>query len=551
MLRHLKIKNYALIEHLSIDFQSGMTVITGETGAGKSIMLDALGLLAGKRADISALMDKSQKCIIEAEFDTNSNWFTEFFSSNDLDIQPVSIIRREISSTGVSRSFINDTPVNLTHLKSVGEQLIDIHSQHQTLVLNDSVFKFNFIDSIASNKELLNDYQLCYKRYTQCKNDLSALLQNEAQAKKDKDYVEFLFHEIAELKLKEGETIELENEASILRNSQAISQVFASAIHHLIEDEESISSRLLKVKNELLSIAKLNAAYQTLADRIQSTYVELKDIAAECTHELEAIPNDASRLDFVEERLSLIYKLFKKHALQTDAEIIALANELDEKLQRIDSYDEQILQLKNELVELESQLESLAQQLTASRQKHAESIVKSIKENLILLGMPSAEFVVDISLANQYNEFGKNQLSLLFSANKGSEVKELTKVASGGEMSRLMLCIKFLLAKKSSLPTIIFDEIDTGVSGDIAQKMAAMMHDMAQTMQLITITHLAQIAAKGEFHLHVIKEENESKTVSKMIAIQGEHRIVEIAKMLSNSNPGKAAIENAKELLKA
>jgi DNA repair protein RecN (Recombination protein N) len=237
--------------------------------------------------------------------------------------------------------------------------------------------------------------------------------------------------------------------------------------------------------------------------------------------------------------------------VQTDAEIIALANELDEKLQRIDSYDEQIQQLKNELVELESQLESLAHQLTTSRQKHAESIVKSIKENLILLGMPSAEFVVDISLANQYNEFGKNQLSLLFSANKGSEVKELTKVASGGEMSRLMLCIKFLLAKKSSLPTIIFDEIDTGVSGDIAQKMAAMMHDMAQTMQLITITHLAQIAAKGEFHLHVIKEENESKTVSKMIAIQGEHRIVEIAKMLSNSNPGKAAIENAKELLKA
>lgn len=551
MLRHLKIKNYALIENLSIDFQSGMTVITGETGAGKSIMLDALGLLAGKRADTSALLDKNQKCIIEAVFDTNQKWFNHFFKVNELDILPVSIIRREISSSGTSRSFINDTPVNLTQLKLAGEQLIDIHSQHQTLVLNDSAFKFNFVDAIADNQKLLETYQVKFKHYQQLNSELQNLLQSEQQSKKDKDYFEFLFSEIAELKLKDGETIELENEAKILSNSQNISHVFATAVSALSEDDENISSKLLKVKNDLQGISKLNSNYEALAERLMSAYVELKDITNECSNELDSIPNDTNRLAFIEERLSLIYKLYKKHGVHSDHEILAIANDLDAKLQRIENFDNEIVKLRNEIAEIHQSLSIDAIELSSKRNICAKNIVQKIKDNLSLLGMPSAEFIIEVVESNDFNEYGKNQISFLFSANKGSEAKELTKVASGGEMSRLMLCVKFLLAQKSSLPTIIFDEIDTGVSGDIAQKMAMMMQGMAKNMQLITITHLAQIAAKGQYHLHVVKEELQDKTISKMLEINGESRITEIAKMLSNSTPGKAAIENAKELLKA
>ena len=549
MLRHLKIKNYALIENLSIDFQSGMTVITGETGAGKSIMLDALGLLAGKRADTSALLDKNQKCIIEAVFDTNQKWFNYFFKENELDILPVSIIRREISSSGTSRSFINDTPVNLAQLKLLGEQLIDIHSQHQTLVLNDSVFKFNFVDAIADNQKLLEAYQTKFKHYQQLNSELQNLLQSEQQSKKDKDYFEFLFSEIAELKLKDGETIELENEAKILSNSQNISHVFATAVSALSEDDENISSKLLKVKNDLQGISKLNSNYEALAERLMSAYVELKDITNECSSELDSIPNDANRLAFIEERLSLIYKLYKKHGVHSDHEILAIANDLDTKLQRIGNFDDDIVKLRNEISELHQALTIDATELGSNRNICAKNIVQKIKDNLSLLGMPSAEFIIEVVESNDFNEYGKNQISFLFSANKGSEAKELTRVASGGEMSRLMLCVKFLLAQKSSLPTIIFDEIDTGVSGLVANKVATVLDKLAKGHQIIAITHLPQIASRGSHHINVYKSTENKVTTTHLKLLHQADREIEIARMISGETITPASLTSARELL--
>jgi len=549
MLRHLKIENYALINKLNIDLQSGMTVITGETGAGKSILLDALGLLTGKRADTSVLQNASKKCIVEAQFDTEGDWFTAFFSNNDLDNQTSSIIRREISSTGTSRAFVNDTPVNLQQLKEIGAQLVDIHSQHQTLTLSDAIFKYKFIDTLAENIDLQIDYRKDFKLYKNLQNQLSTLLENEQQAKKDKDYYDFLLNEILEIKLKEGETETLEAEQKLLSNSQNILQILSNASIHLGGNEENIISKINKLKLEMNSISSLNKNFEAFNDRLQSLYVELKDLCAEIESEQEEINNDPTRLQFVEERLSAIFRLFKKHSVSSDAELLKIANDFDDKLLSISNYDGQIEKLKSEIEKIEKKLISRAIELTKKRNSISPIISKHIKQNLAQLGMPDALFIVDIQSSKTLTEYGSDDINFLFTANKGSEAKELSKVASGGEMSRLMLCIKAMLVEKTSLPTIIFDEIDTGVSGDIALKMGNIMFAMAEKMQLLTITHLAQIAAKGQHHLHVIKEVVDDKTNSNILEISDEKRIQEIAKMLSSANPTKAAVENAKELL--
>ena len=549
MLCHLKIENYALINKLNIDLNDGMTVITGETGAGKSILLDALGLLTGNRADTGVLQNKNNKCIVEAQFDTEGEWFKKFFDDHDLDNQSKSIIRREISNSGSSRAFINDTPVNLSQLKEIGAQLVDIHSQHQTLTLSEAFFKYKFIDTISVNIEKHSEYKIAFKKFKNLQSQLNTLLENEQQAKKDKDYYEFLLNEILEVKLKSGETEKLETEQKLLSNSQNILQVLANASNVLGEKDENIISQISKLKLEMNSIAGLNKSFESFNERFQSLYVELKDLCSEIEAEQEEINNDPGSLQYVDERLSAIFRLFKKHNIQTETQLLKIGDEFDDKLQSISNYDEQIEKLKSEIVKLEKSLVVQANELTKKRKAAATSISKNIKQNLGQLGMPDAEFIVDIQTTTTLNEFGNNEITFLFTANKGSLPKDLSKVASGGEMSRLMLCIKAMLVEKTALPTIIFDEIDTGVSGDIALKMGNIMFAMAQRMQLLTITHLAQIAAKGQHHLHVVKEVIDDKTNSNIIEIKEETRIQEIAKMLSSANPTKAAVENAKELL--
>jgi len=549
MLHNLRIENYALINKLNVELNTGMTVITGETGAGKSILLDALSLLTGQRADISVLQDPSKKCVVEAHFDTSSDWFSKFFSEHNLDAQNISIVRREIASSGTSRAFINDTPVNLSQLKEFGAQLVDIHSQHQTLTLSDSFFKFNFIDVIAENTELVKQYKIDFRTFKTLQLQLSNLLDNEQQAKKDKDYFDFLLNELLEIKLKAGEVFVLENEQKLLSNSLNILQVLSSATNQLINADENITTGLNKIKNELLSITSLNGEYQQFYERISSLYIELKDVGNDIEIAQNNVSNNPERLIFVDERLSSIYRLFKKHNVLTDEDLLNIANELDNKLLLISNYDDEINKLKLTIEKAETSLLEKAKKLSAQRIRVVKSAEKNIKNNLLQLGMPDALFIIDIKEIETLTEYGNNEIVFLFSANKGSVPKEISKVASGGEMSRLMLCLKSLLANKTALQTIIFDEIDTGVSGDVAQKMANIMLEMAKEMQLITITHLAQIASKGQHHLHVIKEVVNSKTNSKIIEIKGEERVSEIAKMLSNANPTKAAIDNAKDLL--
>jgi DNA repair protein RecN (Recombination protein N) len=550
MLKHLSVQNYALIDRLEVDLASGLTIITGETGAGKSILLGALGLITGSRADTQALQDKTKKCIIEASFQIKDYSLKDFFSEQELDYEAVTTIRREINPEGKSRAFINDTPVTLNQLKELGERLIDIHSQHQTLSLNGADFQLSVVDAFANQEELLLAYKDEYKAFKSYEKQLAELVEKELQAKKDLDYYQFQFNELEEADLKTAEQAAMEQELETLNSAEEIKLNLSKASFGLAGGEQNLLSSLNEIKLLLHSMSKFKPEIEELSNRINSSYIELKDISNELDALEQEIVYDPKQIELLNDKLDAIYRLQQKHQVKTVEELIRIKNDLSNKLLEFSSLETEIEKVKTLLDKLNKGLATKSKSISDNRKKIIPKIEKEIAALLSSLSMPNAQLKINQSQLDTFSSSGIDKINFMFSANKGSEFKELNKVASGGELSRLMLSIKSLIAQLTALPTIIFDEIDTGVSGDVADKVGSIMNTMASKMQVITITHLPQIASKGNSHLFVYKEDKNNKTYSNIKKLSAEERVLEIAKMLSTGNPTAAAISNAKELLK-
>ena len=550
MLQHLSVQNYALIDQLEIDFSSGLTIITGETGAGKSILLGALGLVAGNRADAQALQDKGKKCVIEAVFNIKEYALKPFFDSQELDYEVTTTIRREINPEGKSRAFINDTPVTLSQLKELAERLIDIHSQHQTLTLNGNEFQLSVVDAFAGHGDLLKHYQSDFKQFKQIEKALHELVGREAQAKKDLDYFQFQFNELEEADLKAGKQTEWEQELEALNNAEDIKLQLSRAVHGLSGGEQNLLSSLSEIKNILSPLAKFKTELNEISTRVSTAYIELKDVSNELESIEQDVVYDPKLIETLNTRLDAIYRLQQKHQVKTIEELIRIKEEINAKLLEFGSLESEIEQVKKELQEYAGKLTTASKKISSNRKKVIPKIEKDLAALLSSLSMPNAQLKIEHTELTAFTANGTDKVSFLFSANKGSEFKELNKVASGGELSRLMLSIKSSLAKLTALPTIIFDEIDTGVSGDVADKIGIIMNQMAESIQVITITHLPQIASKGSSHLFVYKADKNNKTYSSIKRLTSEERVQEVAKMLSTGNPTAAAINNAKELLK-
>ncbi len=549
MLKQLSIKNYALIEESTIHFPKGLTVITGETGAGKSILLGALGLVLGNRAETDVLSDKTKKCVVEGTFDVSNYNLKDFFTTNDIDFENETTLRREISPEGKSRAFINDSPANLTVIKELAERLIDVHSQHETLLLNQTSFQFRVLDAFAGIKAELSEYRTTFSEYQSIKKKLTELQNKEVQLKKDLDYFKFQFNELEELSPKENEAEHLEKESETLENAETIKGNLNSIFIAINGDAENVVTQLNSVKIIANQLAKYGEEFEELSKRINSSLLELKDIAEEAANLEDKTIFNPERLQTVNERLDSYNRLFKKHGLKTEAELISLKNDFEDKIGSIENFDEELAKLQKQLKDLQTQLSKQAAAISSKRKKSIPGIEAEIKKMLETLSMPNAQFKVECTAREEFNTNGLDDIRFVFSANKGSEFKELHKVASGGELSRLMLCIKALVAKLTALPAIIFDEIDTGVSGDVADKIGIILQRMGTDMQVISITHLPQLASKGQSHLFVYKTDTKEKTVSNIKQLTKEERVVEIAKMLSTGKPTEAALSNAKELL--
>ncbi|MBL0329260.1 MAG: DNA repair protein RecN [Bacteroidetes bacterium] len=555
MLKHISVQNYALIDKLEVEFTDGLTIITGETGAGKSILLGALGLIAGSRADTQALQDKTKKCVVEASFNIKGYALKDFFSLHELDYDEITTVRREIipiaiGTEGKSRAFINDTPVTLSQLKELAEYLIDIHSQHQTLTLNGSAFQLSVIDAFADHSSTMEEYAAGFKKYKILEKQLNDLTERELQAKKDLDYFQFQFNELEDANLQADQQLAMEQELETLNNAEEIKSNLSKAAHGLAGGEQNLLSSLNELKIILSGMAKFKPEINELSTRLSIAYIELKDI----TNELEALEQDIvydpKQIEILTEKLDAVYRLQQKHQVKTIEELIAIKDDLSNKLVDFSSLEAEIEKLNKELSVLQKSLIALAKTMSANRKKSIPKIEKEIASLLSSLSMPNAQLKVEHLVLDVLSANGLDKVNFLFSANKGSDFKELNKVASGGELSRLMLSIKSLIAQLTALPTIIFDEIDTGVSGDVADKVGSIMDKMATKMQVITITHLPQIASKGQSHLFVYKEDKNNKTYSNIKKLTAEERIQEVAKMLSTGAPTAAAINNAKELLK-
>lgn len=551
MLTHLYISNYALIEELDIDFHNGFSVITGETGAGKSIILGALGLLLGKRADAQAIKNGEKKCSIEASFDIRALNLKSFFADNDIDNDDTEcILRREVINTGKSRAFINDTPVSLTQLKELGTYLIDIHSQHQNLLMNQEDFLLDIVDTIAGNQSLRETYLHTFEAW---KRAQTLLLELQARAEKDQanqDYLKFQIQQFQEANLSEGEQEELEQEASTLNHAEDIKQALFAACAPLVSEELRLLEELKNGTQKLESISTVYPQAQEMAERLNSAYIELEDLSSELEKVQMEIEFDPIRQNFVEERLNTIYSLEQKHKVSTIAELLQIYDDLQKRLNEIENIDET---LKEKEKEVEQQLGALAKSakaLTKSRETAAKTIAKSLIEQLQTLGMPHVKLEFSLTPKSSFDRNGSDTISLLFSANKNRPLQDVAAIASGGEIARLMLSLKALIAKSKALPTIIFDEIDTGVSGTMAEKMALTMQQIADNCQVLCITHLPQIAALGAHHYRVYKVEGDDKTTSHISLLSQEERIKEIANMLTGSEMTEAAINNAKSLLR-
>lgn len=548
MLKHLLIKNYALIEHLEMEPSHELNIITGETGAGKSIMLGAIGLLLGKRADIKTLYHEDEKCIIEGTFDISSYHLESLFHEEDLDYEQLTLLRREISPGGKSRAFINDTPVNLEVMKKVGSFLMDIHSQHDTLQLGSNTFQLSLIDSYAQNGNLLHEYQQSFNVYLKADKKYKQMLSEADDIKKEADYNQFLYDELASVQLVQGEQEELENDLKKLENAEEIKLRLNEAIHLLSLGENSINSGLYAAKNALNQISSFSASFSSLKERLDSCLIELKDINDELENEESLVSYDGERIEFISERLNSIYKLQQKHRVETLEALIEIQNELGNKVQKILNLDDEIEDLRLEVEEKKGLMLQNGLVLRKSRKEVSEKLSNQVQKHLQELGMPDAVLQIVFKEAEPFIN-GIDQVEILFSANKGIRPQDLKSVASGGEFSRLMFCIKYILADKTALPTIVFDEIDTGISGAIAMKMVNMMKKMAKAHQVISISHLPQIAAKGDAHYFVYKDNSADKTLSRMKLLSEEERITAIAMMIGGDNPSPVAYESAKELM--
>lgn len=551
MLRSLYIQNYALIEKLDINFGSGFSVITGETGAGKSIILGAIGLLLGQRADVKSIRLGASKCVIEARFEIGAYGMRPFFEENELEYEDECILRREVYASGKSRAFINDTPASLVQMKELGEQLIDVHSQHQNLLLNKEGFQLNVLDILAHDEETLSAYQSLYREWKQAQQDLEELTARAEQDRADEDYIRFQLEQLEEAHLAAGEQEELEQEADTLSHAEEIKAGLYRADHIMMSDEGGLLSALKECLNTMQSLQKVYSSAGELAERLESTYIELKDISQEISNKEEEIEFNPVRLDEVNDRLNLIYSLQQKHRVSTVDELLALSEEYAAKLSNITSSDEQIEELKARCESLYNKVEKQAAVLTKARTDAAREVEKQMAARLIPLGMPNVRFQVEIGVRKEPGVHGADTVNFLFSANKNGTLQSISSVASGGEIARVMLSVKAMIAGAVKLPTIVFDEIDTGVSGEIADRMADIMQEMGDhDRQVISITHLPQIAARGRAHYKVYKQDNETETNSHIRRLTDGERIEEIAHMLSGATLTEAALNNAKALLK-
>ena len=549
MLTQLSINNYALINKLSIDFSSGLSIITGETGAGKSILLGALGLVLGNRADLSSLKDISQKCIVEAKVAISNYNLEDFFNEVDLDYEPETIIRREILPSGKSRAFVNDTPVTLSVLNQLRTKLIDVHSQHQTMQLSDNNFQFSILDALAKNQARIASYKRGFFQLNKLKRELSKLEATQLEANQQYDYNLHLYKELEEAKVKIDEQTILEERLDKLNNIEDIRNNLSEALELTINEEIGIRTLLNTLENRLTKISSFSKEYQEISERVTSIKIEIDDIITELENANESVEFNPNEVEKINDRLQLLYNLQKKHAVNSNKDLITVFEELSEKVGVVESAEEVINKKQEEIDAVLEKLDKVAGLIMKARTTSIPKLIRELHALLTDLGMENARFSIKIKPTNNYFSNGKDELELLFSANKGGNFGELKKVASGGELSRIMLSVKKVLSENTQLPTIIFDEIDTGVSGEVSNKIAAIMQKMSNNMQVIAITHLPQIAAKGSSHYKVYKKEINGVTTTNLKQLTSEERIVEIAEMLSGKNISDSALTHAKQLL--
>ena len=549
MIKNIHIRNYALIDKTDIELEKGFTIITGETGAGKSILLGAIGLTLGQRADVAAIMDKSRKCVVEITYNVVGYDLQRWFVDNDLDYDDFVVVRRELMADGKSRAFINDTPVNNKVLKEFGSFLIDVHSQHQSLLIGQPEYQLEILDAFCGNQSLLKDYKVKYARCQGVLAELNFVKQKAKEAAQEEDYLKFQFNQLDEARLREGEQRELEEELAVLNNAESIKSAFSESTYVLTEAEVPVIPSLKGLKNKMASLEGVVKEATDYEQRLNSVILELEDIADECERVAERVEYNPVRVDTINDRLNVMYDLLHKHRVERTEDLITLKEALGEKLKGIQSFATQIEELEKQINVLEKEMDVLAGKIHKARVESEQKLREEMRGLLVGMGIKHAVFKVVITPLDHFTPTGKDDVSFLFAANKNQEPGELAKVASGGEISRLMLSLKYILSRTKQLPVIIFDEIDTGVSGEIAHSMAAMMKEMAERMQVISISHLPQIAAAGDTHFKVYKEDDQEGTISRIRRLTDEERVIEIAGMISGSVVSKAALENARLLL--
>ena len=550
MIKSVCVRNYALIEKTEIELEPGFTIITGETGAGKSILLGAIGLTLGQRADVSVIKDRSKKCVVEITYEVKGYDLQAWFEENDLDYDDLVVVRREVLPDGKSRAFINDSPVNNKLLKQFGDFLIDVHSQHQSLLLGKPEYQLDILDTFCGNEAVLEEYKTIYDKRQRLLKELEEVKRMAREAEQEEDYLKFQFNQLEEACLREGEQEELEEELSVLNNAEMIKSTFSEVGFVLSGEEQSVIQSLKTVRSRLNTLSEVLKDAADYGERMNSVVLELEDIADDVERKAENVEFNPSRVEFINERLNVIYELERKHKVETVGELLRLQAGFMESLNNIRSYGSRVESLQEEIGVLENSMNGLAGKIHEARIASEGDLRKEMEELLVGLGIKHAVFAVSITSLQEFTPTGKDDVKFLFSANKNQEPGELVKVASGGEISRLMLSLKYILSRTKLLPVIIFDEIDTGVSGDIAHRMAVMMREMANRMQVLAITHLPQLAAAGNCHFKVYKEDGEESTVSRIRRLNEEERVLEIAGMMSGSVVNEAALENARFLLK-
>lgn len=548
MLTRLHVRNYAIISELDIEFSDGLTIITGETGAGKSILIGALSLVLGKRADTSVLYNAEDKCVVEAHFEVGGFGLDKFFEENDLDFEEHTILRREINAQGKSRAFVNDTPVNLSQLKELAGNLIDIHSQHEVLTLKTPEFRARFLDACADGGKQFVRFQQAFGEWKSLKRKVEQTKQKLQEASADEDYLRFQLSELQELQLKEGEFNENQERLNTLENAEEIRQTLCEITEAFSGVESSVLDQVRRIESELNNLSRKHPQSKDWAERVKSSFLELEDVAQEVERTSDSLNEDPEELMELQQRVDEVLRLMTKHRKQSDAELLEFQRELEDKLEGIGVSDEQLTMLLAELELAGSKLESEATLLSQLRTTAAKSVAPIIETELRELGMPEASFGIEL-IRTEINTLGQDGINIKFTANKGQIAQDISKVASGGELSRLMLSVKSQVAKTSQLPAIIFDEIDTGVSGDVANKVGQKIRSLSSMMQVLCITHLPQIASKADQHLYVYKQIESGKTETKVRELDEQERIVEVAKMLSNANPTEAALTHAKNLI--